>query len=71
MEFRLRPLGFIEFFCNNNQAVKKMKMEYIYLIYIYHLLILLLYIVIDLVGRVFANGPGDQGLVPGHVIPKT
>ena len=22
-------------------------------------------------GRVFANGPGDQGLVPGRVIPKT
>ena len=23
------------------------------------------------VGRVFANGPGDQGSLPGHVIPKT
>ena len=23
------------------------------------------------VGRVFANGPGDQGLVPGRVILKT
>ena len=22
-------------------------------------------------GRVFTNGPGDQGLVPGRVIPKT
>ena len=22
-------------------------------------------------GRVFANGPGDQGSIPGHVIPKT
>ena len=21
-------------------------------------------------GRVFANGPGDQGLIPGQVIPK-
>ena len=21
--------------------------------------------------RVFANGPGDQGLIPGRVIPKT
>ena len=21
--------------------------------------------------RVFANGPGDMGSVPGHVIPKT
>ncbi len=26
---------------------------------------------IGLVGRVFANGPGDLGLIPGHVIPKT
>ena len=24
-----------------------------------------------LVGRVFANGPGDHGSIPGHVIPKT
>ena len=23
------------------------------------------------VGTVFANGPGDQGSVPGRVIPKT
>ena len=26
---------------------------------------------IDLAGRVFANGPGDLGSIPGHVIPKT
>ena len=26
---------------------------------------------IDLVGRVFANGSGDLGSIPGHVIPKT
>ena len=26
---------------------------------------------IGLVGRVFANGPGDLRLIPGHVIPKT
>ena len=26
---------------------------------------------IGLVGRVFANGLGDQGSIPGHVIPKT
>ena len=24
-----------------------------------------------LVGRVFANAPGDLGSTPGHVIPKT
>ena len=24
-----------------------------------------------LVGRAFANGPGDQGLIPFRVIPKT
>ena len=26
---------------------------------------------IGLVGRVFANGWGDLGSIPGHVIPKT
>ena len=26
---------------------------------------------IGLVGRVFVNGPGDLGLIPGHIIPKT
>ena len=26
---------------------------------------------IDLVGRVFANGPGDLCSIPGHVMPKT
>ena len=26
---------------------------------------------IDQVGRVFANGPGDLCLIPGRVIPKT
>ena len=29
------------------------------------------YRLIDLVGRVFANDPGDLGLIPGRVIPKT
>ena len=27
--------------------------------------------VYSLVGRVFANGPGDLGSIPGHVIQKT
>ena len=26
---------------------------------------------ISLVGRVFANDPGDLGSIPGHAIPKT
>ena len=26
---------------------------------------------IGLVGRVFANDPGDRGLISGRVIPKT
>ena len=26
---------------------------------------------IGLLGRVFANGPGDLGSIPGRVIPKT
>ena len=27
--------------------------------------------IIKLMGRVFANGPGDGGSIPGRVIPKT
>ena len=27
--------------------------------------------VTGLMGRVFANGPGDRGSIPGLVIPKT
>ena len=34
-------------------------------IYIY------IYRLIGLLGRVFANGPGDLGSVPGRVIPNT
>ena len=30
-----------------------------------------MYIYIGLLSRVFANGPTDQGLIPGRVIPKT
>ena len=26
---------------------------------------------IGLISRVFANGPGDQGSIPGQIIPKT
>ena len=26
---------------------------------------------IDIMVKVFANGPGDQGSIPGQVIPKT
>ena len=29
------------------------------------------YLTFGLVGRVFANGPGDLGSIPGRVIPKT
>ena len=29
------------------------------------------YHLIGQVGRVFANGPGDLGSIPGRVIPKT
>ena len=34
-------------------------------------LLLLCYQAIGLMSRVFANGPGDQGSIPGQVIPKT
>ena len=30
-----------------------------------------MYLLIGLVGRMFVNGPGDLGSIPGHVIPKT
>ena len=30
----------------------------------------LVYQLIGLVGRVFANSPGDPGSIPGHIIPK-
>ena len=30
-----------------------------------------MYRAIGLVSRVFANGSGDQGSIPGRVIPKT
>ena len=33
--------------------------------------ILLIYRAIGIMIRVFANGPGDQGSIPGRVIPKT
>ena len=38
---------------------------YISIIYVY------IYIYLCLVGRVFANDPGDLGSIPGRVIPKT
>ena len=28
-------------------------------------------VAIGLVGRVFASGPGDQGSIPGRLVPKT
>ena len=30
-----------------------------------------MYVCIGQVGSVFANGPGDLGSIPGHIIPKT
>ena len=32
---------------------------------------ILIYWLIGLVGRVFTNGPGDLGSIPGRIIPKT
>ena len=34
-------------------------------------IIRIIYVLIGLVGRVFANGPGDLSSIPGRVIPKT
>ena len=33
--------------------------------------IIIIIIIIGLEGRVFTNGPGDLGSIPGRVIPKT
>ena len=32
---------------------------------------LFIFIIIGIMVRVFANGPGDWGSIPGRVIPKT
>ena len=34
-------------------------------------IIICVYWLIGLIGRVFANGPGDLGSIPGCVTPKT
>ena len=39
--------------------------------YLRGLLLLLLLVTFGIMSRVFANGPGDQGSIPGRVIPKT
>ena len=50
-------------------------MQYIYKLFQLEIVIgncnCLLMIIISLVGRVFANGLGDLGSIPGRVIPKT
>ena len=38
---------------------------------IYRKRVVLFDLLIDLVGRVFDNGPEDLGSIPGRVIPKT
>ena len=34
-------------------------------------LFIMLYVLWTIQNRVFANGPGDLGSIPGHIIPKT
>ena len=34
------------------------------------IIIILFDYLIGLMSRVFANGPGDLGSIPGHIIPK-
>ena len=40
-------------------------------LYIMNMIVLLIYYIYGLAVRVFANGPGDLGSIPGRVIPKT
>ena len=45
---------------------------YIYIyIYMYIYIYIYIYQAMGLMSRVFTNGPGDQDLIPGRVIPKT
>ena len=53
-------------YLNQFRECRVFGIPYVYFTYPYHG-----YVTIMLVGRVFANGPGDQGSVPGRVIPKT
>ena len=39
--------------------------------YIYIYIYIYIHWLIGIVGRLFANRPGDMGSIPGHVIPKT
>ncbi len=41
------------------------------LIIIIIIIIIIIYQFFGLVGRMFTNGPEDQGSIPGQVIPKT
>ena len=43
----------------------------IFYVYYYHYHITPRYRLIGQISRVFANGPGDLGSIPSHVIPKT
>ena len=45
-------------------------LNFIKYIYIYIYIYIIFNWLIGLVGRVFSNGLGDQGSVPGHVLPK-
>ena len=46
---------------------------YIYIMYTFYIYVCVYVcnVLISLVGRVFANGPGDLSSIPGCVIPKT
>ena len=47
-------------------AYTKKSLETYWMHHVFHM-----YRLISLVGRVFANGPGDLGSIPGRIIPKT
>ena len=48
-----------------------MKSKYIYISNIKLAKIFQEVLKFNVLGRVFTNGPGDWGSIPGHVIPKT
>ena len=50
---------------------KKILPQLYNILFRFGLVYLMVYQLIDLTGRVFANSPEDRASIPGHVIPKT